>query len=307
MSQSVLNRTSSYVSCYSAVATNTPLSSINRHGSIESLLHGHSKCNPGHVRVIVRKNFEPFAQAHLAVSKGERRNLQEYRSVIICRLMLITLGSIVTALFARGPWLYIRTEPDGQTGYIPRIICSLYRTRSIVSEKNYYRPHHLSMSSTDSSSNKDDELDLTVVTNDHEKYFIRPYQQQKKINRYLSHSSAMINEQTSSYQAAPKKSQLGLKVDEHHRRNTCALSGTSSIPLPKERRLTVNNVPLQASDVTVNHVSIVTRDTDSSSTQDSGYSESTPYFVVQQTTPDSEQATNSKVGKACRNVARLLP
>jgi hypothetical protein len=70
MSQSLLNRTSSYASCYSAVATTTPLSPLNRHGSIENLLHGHSKSNPANILVIVRKNFEPFAQAHIAVAKG---------------------------------------------------------------------------------------------------------------------------------------------------------------------------------------------------------------------------------------------
>jgi hypothetical protein len=72
MSQSVLNRTSSYISCYSAVATTMPVPSIIRHGSIESLLHGHSKSNPANVRVLVRKNFEPFAQAHIAVTKGNK-------------------------------------------------------------------------------------------------------------------------------------------------------------------------------------------------------------------------------------------
>ena len=70
MSQSLLNRTSSYASCYSAVATAMPLSSITRHGSIESLLHGHSKSNPANIRVMIRKNFEPFAQAHIGVTKG---------------------------------------------------------------------------------------------------------------------------------------------------------------------------------------------------------------------------------------------
>ncbi len=65
MSQSLLNRTSSYASCYSPVAP-----SIIRHGSIESLLHGHSKSNPANIHVIVRKNFEPFAQAHIPVTKG---------------------------------------------------------------------------------------------------------------------------------------------------------------------------------------------------------------------------------------------
>ena len=70
MSQGVLNRTSSYVSCYSAVASTIPVPSMIRHGSIESLLHGHSKSNPANVRVLVRRNFEPFAQAHIGVVKG---------------------------------------------------------------------------------------------------------------------------------------------------------------------------------------------------------------------------------------------
>ncbi|CAF4490405.1 unnamed protein product, partial [Rotaria sp. Silwood2] len=69
MSQSLLNRTSSYASCYSAVATIMPISSVTRHGSIESLLHGHSKSNPANIRIIVQKKFEPFAQAHIAVTK----------------------------------------------------------------------------------------------------------------------------------------------------------------------------------------------------------------------------------------------
>lgn len=73
MSQSVLNRTSSYASCYSAVATTIPIPSMIRHGSIESLLHGHSKSNPANLRVLVRKNFEPFAQAHIAVIKGKKQ------------------------------------------------------------------------------------------------------------------------------------------------------------------------------------------------------------------------------------------
>ena len=68
MSQSPLNRTSSYASCYSTVAANMP---INPHGSIENLLQGHSKTNPGNIRVLVRKNFEPFAQAHITVTKGK--------------------------------------------------------------------------------------------------------------------------------------------------------------------------------------------------------------------------------------------
>ncbi len=71
MSQSLLNRTPSYTSCYSAVTTTMPVSSITRHGSIESLLHGHSKSNPANIHVMVRKNFEPFARAHIAVTKGK--------------------------------------------------------------------------------------------------------------------------------------------------------------------------------------------------------------------------------------------
>lgn len=77
MSQSLLNRTPSYSSCYSAVATIMPISSMARHGSIESLLHGHSKSHPANVRILVRKNFEPFAQAHVAVKKGTRKKESE--------------------------------------------------------------------------------------------------------------------------------------------------------------------------------------------------------------------------------------
>lgn len=73
MSQSILNRTPSYASCYSAVATTVPIQSLMRHGSIESLLHGHSKSNPANVRVLVRKNFDSFAQAHISVTKGKTK------------------------------------------------------------------------------------------------------------------------------------------------------------------------------------------------------------------------------------------
>lgn len=70
MSQSILNRTPSYTSCYSGIATTVPIPSITQHGSIESLLHGHSKSNPANIRVLIRKNFESFAQAHISVTKG---------------------------------------------------------------------------------------------------------------------------------------------------------------------------------------------------------------------------------------------
>jgi len=75
MSQSVLNRTPSYTSCYSAVATTMPISSLTRYGSIENLLHGHSKVNPANIHVLIRKNFQPFARAHIAVTKGKRKYL----------------------------------------------------------------------------------------------------------------------------------------------------------------------------------------------------------------------------------------
>ncbi len=272
MSQSVLNRTSSYVSCYSAVATTMPIPSMIRHGSIESLLHGYSKSNPANIRVLVRKNFEPFAQAHIAVTKG----------------------TIVTALFSRGPWLYIRIESTGQTGYIPRIICSLY--------KNDYN-HHLSISSTDSLSYKDDELDLTIIS-PNTKCFIRPYKRQQQMNRYLSHSSAIINDQQKSTDYS-KKRLMKINFDERERRNTCTLPPPLS--LAKDRRLTLGSInwPITTKNSEtvsihqVNDASSTTnnkdippppRDTDSSSTQDSGYSESTPYFLVQQVTPETEHA-----------------
>ena len=111
-------------------------------------------------------------------------------------------GTIVTVLFSRGPWLYIRIDSSGQTGYIPRIICSLYRHQLASNENAYYhhRQHPLSLSSTDSSPNRDDELDLTMAAKKNDKYFIRPYQQQEQqqhqqINRYLSHSTAMLTDQ----------------------------------------------------------------------------------------------------------------
>ncbi|UJR27173.1 hypothetical protein I4U23_008470 [Adineta vaga] len=297
MSQNVLNRTSSYASCYSAVATTMPVPSMTRQGSIESLLHGYSKSNPANIRVLVRKNFEPFAQAHIAVNKG----------------------TIVTALFSRGPWLYIRIESTGQAGYIPRIICSLYKNCTATNGKNFYHHHHhhLSVSSTDSSSNKEDELDLTVLSLNN-KGFIRPYQQQqqqqqpKKMNRYLSHSSAFIHDQNESTDYS-KKRLTHMTFAERERRNTCTLlppTLSSTLISSKDRRLTLGSInwPIvgtkhsetvsihQTNDVSATNNADITavaplppRDTDSSSTQDSGYSESTPYFLVHQITPETEQ------------------
>ena len=70
MPQTLLNRTPSYNSYYS---TSNPISTLPRYGSIENLLHGHSKSNPANIHVLIRKNFQPFAQAHLAVMKGKTK------------------------------------------------------------------------------------------------------------------------------------------------------------------------------------------------------------------------------------------
>ena len=76
MSHNVLNRASSYASCYSAVATTVPIPPMIRHGSIESLLNGHSQANPASIRIRVGKNFQPFTQAHIAVTKGNEIFIQ---------------------------------------------------------------------------------------------------------------------------------------------------------------------------------------------------------------------------------------
>lgn len=223
-------------------------------------------------------------------------------------------GTIVTALFSRGPWLYIRIDSNGQTGYIPRIICSLYKNRNLTNGKtssssSSYHHHHLSMSSTDSSSNKDDELDLTILSANNEKYIIRPYSQKQPMNRYLSHSTAIINDQQKSKEHS-KKRLAQINIDERERRNTCTLPQppapvSSTLNSVKDRRLTLSSInwPItpKTSETAAIHQTNGTstktnnggipppRDTDSSSTQDSGYSESTPYFLVQQVTPDAEQ------------------
>ncbi|CAM2724880.1 unnamed protein product [Rotaria socialis] len=271
MSQSLLNRTSSYASCYSAVATIMPISSMTRHRSIESLLQGHSKSNPANICIIVRKNFEPFAQAHIAVTKG----------------------MIVTALFSRGPWLYIRVDSNGKTGYIPRIICSLCHNRM-------RKANNLSVSSTDSSFSKEDELHLTEMSLKNEKDLGNSCKQ--PMNRYLSHSSAIINNNNNSNQRLEP-----ISFDERERCNTYTLprQPRSNVSSSKDRRLTISSINYPSltskqpsvnnkndSKTTANNNSnsvIPARDTDSSSTQDSGYSESTPFFLVQQATPEHEQ------------------
>ena len=154
------------------------------------------------------------------------------------------------------------------------------------------------------------------------------------MNRYLSHSTAIINDpQQQKSKEYSKKRLVQMNNDERERRNTCTLSGsvlvvpppppssTSTLNSTKDRRLTLSSInwpiPSNQSETVVIHptndVSTTTttttnnggivppRDTDSSSTQDSGYSESTPYFLIQQTTPDTEQiptvSNTSKVFK----------
>lgn len=128
----------------------------------------------------------------------------------------------------------------------------------------------------------------------------------------------MINDQHKSKEILKKRSAQINNHDERERRNTCTLpppllsAGISS----KDRRLTLSSIhwpvttktsePVAVHRVTEtstasnNEGILPTRDTDSSSTQDSGYSESTPYYLVQQTTPDTDQAaTVSNPSKVC--------
>jgi hypothetical protein len=123
---------------------------------------------------------------------------------------------------------------------------------------------------------KDNKLDSTK----NEKYF----------NRYLSHSSAIINDSKQQQQQ-----QQQIYFDERERRNTYTLPRQLR---PKERRLTLNSINISQQNSSNNN-QIPTRDTDSSSTQDSGYSESTPFFLVQQATPDTEQPLITS--KVCLN------
>ena len=242
-------------------------------------------------------------------------------------------GIIVTVLFSRGPWLYIRIDSNGQTGYIPRIICSLYRHQLASNENAYYHHRHpLSLSSTDSSPNRDDELDLTMAAaKKNDKYFIRPYQQheeqqqrqQQQINRYLSHSTAMLTDQRTYQEHSRKPFVSTLKFDERERRNTCTLPPplpSTSVVSSRDRRLTFtsNQWPTSTkkpdpvgihhmNDVstTTHNAALPARDTDSSSTQDSGYSESTPYFLVQQAVQDLDHASaRTSLSKVCKEFAR---
>ena len=136
------------------------------------------------------------------------------------------------------------------------------------------------------------------------------------MNRYLSHSSAIINDQQKSKEHS-KKRLAQVQIDERERRNTCTLPPPilSNLSPSKDRRSTLSSInwPVStktsevvgihqiadASTSTTNNGGLLPpppRDTDSSSTQDSGYSESTPYYLVQQTTTEAEQKPNiSKV------------
>ena len=235
-------------------------------------------------------------------------------------------------LFSRGPWLYIRIDSSGQTGYIPRIICSLYRHQLASNENAYYhhRQHPLSLSSTDSSPNRDDELDLTMAAKKNDKYFIRPYQQQEQqqhqqINRYLSHSTAMLTDQHTYQEHSRKQFVSTLKFDERERRNTCTLPPplpSTSVVSSRDRRLTFTSNQWPAStkkpdpvgihhmndvSTTTHNAALPARDTDSSSTQDSGYSESTPYFLVQQATQDLDHpSARTSLSKVCEECGRRV-
>jgi len=144
------------------------------------------------------------------------------------------------------------------------------------------------------------------------------------MNRYLSHSSAIINDQQKSFEHS-KKRLPQIHVDERERRNTCTLPPplSSTSTSSKDRRLTLNSInwPIITKNSEtvgvhqVNDISTTTntgtipppRDTDSSSTQDSGYSESTPYFLVQQATPDTEQVpTISNTSKVFEKIFFFL-
>lgn len=126
----------------------------------------------------------------------------------------------------------------------------------------------------------------------------------------------MINENEKPCEQI-KRRFMRINPIDRDRRNTCTILTPASNNTTKDRRLTLNavNWPLnmnkidqagihQVSDgsITANGL-IPSRDTDSSSTQDSGYSDSTPYFLVQQISPDTEQTPTvigeSKVWEKC--------
>jgi hypothetical protein len=206
-------------------------------------------------------------------------------------------GTIATALFARGPWLYVRLHDNGKTGYIPRIICSLYQKQRMIKASH--------PSTCLSSLTKDDEHELKNLSTKIANYYL--HTNKSSVARDRSHSSAII----SAHQEATSID----RSQEHtpyRQRNTYTLPRQirSNLSSNRDRRLTTSslNCPLSISNpdslgidqqsnglplMTSNH-SVPLRDTDSSSTQDSGYSESTQASMVQQRgTPPATDLSNT--------------
>lgn len=193
---------------------------------------------------------------------------------------------IVTGLYCRGPWVFIRINSTGKTGYIPRIICSLYENQIIKTPQSTREITTLKH--------------MRKTPMKHENSLFYSTKQQQQINRYLSHSSAIINNDC-------KIKQKPCLFDERERRHTYTLPRLHRSNLSsKDNRFTYNTIDCS---LTKTNSIIPTRDSDSSSTQDSGYSDSTPFFLVQQTTPDDEQSpsTNStQVNKKQTHILSLL-
>ncbi|CAF1118122.1 unnamed protein product, partial [Didymodactylos carnosus] len=113
--------------------------------------------------------------------------------------------SCVIALYSRGPWLCIQTA-NGDTGYIPRIICSLHpnRSKNAYMSNNSNSSNHYSLSSTSSGtsslssrgqmnlvndrSSDNDVLDLTTVLPDQPEQ----YQQQQPTHYWTATSLSSI-------------------------------------------------------------------------------------------------------------------
>ena len=171
---------------------------------------------------------------------------------------------MATAYFARGPWLYVRSDSNGKTGYIPRMICSLY----------------------DQGSSLNDQWSKNSL----KKNVNEPQRSKGNLHRYFSQSSALIADQQNPSSEQRNNHLLSLMVDEQEHRITATLP-RSKFSLGKDRRLTRNFLSKSNQDfVESPHEYLVTRDTDSSSTQDSGFSESTPFYLVQSTTPDADRS-----------------
>lgn len=157
--------------------------------------------------------------------------------------MCHVLGMIVTALFARGPWLFIRVDSTGKSGYIPRLICSL-------------DTHEHLLASTAAKS--------------------EPYYKSTR-----SVCSAMTSVQS---EQSKRRRLVYVPFDERDRRNTYTLPRPNGL-FSKDRRSTMNALSISNPDHLGSDppaLSIPTRDTDSSSTQDSGYSEPTSFYLDQE-------------------------